>query len=218
MEMSLKQVEEMQFIHQKLGCQILPPLVMDDKGIRRSEKYVGATNLKLENGRYWRNLEEISTIIIPVSCQSNVRKCQNQLILKIEKDSREVEVNDTRRQIGSLVVLQKHLDQLNYMVKDTVGGEFEIKKLASKVDTNQVSEPVDCGVMAIIIANHLALELQGEPIFQIFSNDWLRSHRYYLMFNLELGFTKMEIGKSGHSVREEESELSIDKKSSLLWK
>ncbi|KEJ82580.1 hypothetical protein OXYTRIMIC_407 [Oxytricha trifallax] len=86
------------------------------------------------------------------------------------------------------------------------------------MDTNKVSEPIDCGVMPILIANHFALELKGEPVFQIFLNDWINMQRQQMIFNLEVGFTKMEIGKSGHSVRDDEAEMNTKKQNSMLWR
>ncbi|KEJ82706.1 hypothetical protein OXYTRIMIC_472 [Oxytricha trifallax] len=41
--------------------------------------------------------------------------------------------------------------------------------------------------------------------------------RYYLMFNLEIGQNKMEIGKSGLTIQEEEAERNMEQKSLLIW-
>ncbi|KEJ82630.1 hypothetical protein OXYTRIMIC_216 [Oxytricha trifallax] len=65
--------------------------------------------------------------------------------------------------------------------------------------------------------NHLALELRGEPIFQIFSQDWIKMQRYYLLFNLEVGHMKMEIGKSGVNTQERDLEQIKNKRNETLW-
>ncbi|KEJ82965.1 hypothetical protein OXYTRIMIC_652 [Oxytricha trifallax] len=65
--------------------------------------------------------------------------------------------------------------------------------------------------------NHLALELQGQPVFQIFAKDWLNMQKYYLMINLELGFVRIDIGRSGMTIEKEEMEANREKKSEALW-
>ncbi|KEJ82924.1 hypothetical protein OXYTRIMIC_524 [Oxytricha trifallax] len=87
----------------------------------------------------------------------------------------------------------------------------------SKPEVNQVKDPVDCGVMAILTANHLALELEGEPVFQIFAKDWVNMQRYYLAFNLEVGHMKLEIGKSGITVNAEDTEYIAEKRNESIW-
>ncbi|KEJ82481.1 hypothetical protein OXYTRIMIC_178 [Oxytricha trifallax] len=218
MEMCLKQVEEMQFTYGKQKCLILPPMVMDDNGLRGVERWIGSTNWKLDNAKFWRDQEEIENIIIPTSCQSKMKNCQNWVIMKVERNSKQLEIFDVRKNVGSLAIIQKFVKQLNVMTQETVGPQFRAERVTSKVETNQVRDPEDCGVLALLIANHLALELEGDPILQIFAKDWINMQRYYLMFNLEVGFNKMEIGKSGIAIVEEEAEKNIEKRSSLIWK
>ncbi|KEJ82977.1 hypothetical protein OXYTRIMIC_420 [Oxytricha trifallax] len=98
-----------------------------------------------------------------------------------------------------------------------MGKAYKADKVVIKQETNQVKDPEDCGVMAILIANHLALELVGEPIFQIFAKDWMNIQRYYLMFNLEVGLMKLEIGKSGVIVEEKTIEIIREKNNEMLW-
>ncbi|KEJ82518.1 hypothetical protein OXYTRIMIC_579 [Oxytricha trifallax] len=98
-----------------------------------------------------------------------------------------------------------------------VGVDFKISKLANMMETNQVRDPEDCGILATLIINHLALELDGQPVFQIFSKDWVNMQRYYLKFNLEIGFTKMEIGRSGKAIIEDEAVREMEGKSELIW-
>ncbi|KEJ83157.1 hypothetical protein OXYTRIMIC_446 [Oxytricha trifallax] len=218
MEVCLKQIEEAQIKEEKTSHLILPPIVMDDKGILQIEKCVGTTNWKHENSRYWRDSGEVKSILIPVSCQSSIKKCRNWVILRVTENTKELEMYDSRRVVGSLAVIQKYLQQINQLIKETVGKEFTVSKITCKPEINQVADPENCGLLAILMANHLALELQGEPIFQIFSKDWLNVQRYYLAFNLEVGHMKLEIGKSGVTVNAEETELVAEKRNGDLWK
>ncbi|KEJ82667.1 hypothetical protein OXYTRIMIC_583 [Oxytricha trifallax] len=41
--------------------------------------------------------------------------------------------------------------------------------------------------------------------------------RYYLMFNLEVGSVRMEIGKSGITIQEDELERDMERKNDLIW-
>ncbi|KEJ83073.1 hypothetical protein OXYTRIMIC_214 [Oxytricha trifallax] len=217
LEIVMSQIEEVQFMFQKDRHLILPPMIMNDKGIRQVEKYIGSTNWKLDNSRYWRIIDDISNIIIPICCQSSVKNCQNWIVVMIERGTKQMEVYDTRRQIGSMAIIQRQLKSINQVTKETIGMEYKIEKVVSKMETNQVNDPEDCGLLAILITNHLALELEGEPVFQIFSKDWLSMQRYYLMLNLEVGFMKMEIGKSGYLIREEEAVQNQEKRSEMIW-
>ncbi|KEJ82670.1 hypothetical protein OXYTRIMIC_117 [Oxytricha trifallax] len=209
MEKSLSLVEEVQFAHQKLKCSILPPVVMDDKGIRQREKYIGQTNWKIENSKYWRNHDDIQSVIIPLVCLSIVKNCQNWVVLKIDKGSKKLEIYDSRRQIGSLALIQKFGSQINELMDGIMGPSYKAESIVNKQDVNQVTYPQDCGLLAILIANHLALEIAGEPIFQIFSKDWLNMQRYYLMFSLEIGTTRWKL--------ENQDSLSKKRKQRGIW-
>ncbi|KEJ82978.1 hypothetical protein OXYTRIMIC_033 [Oxytricha trifallax] len=70
MEICSRHVEDAQFSKQKTSQMILPPIVLNDKGIVQVEKAIGSTNWKLENGKFWREEEDIKSAIIPVCCQS----------------------------------------------------------------------------------------------------------------------------------------------------
>ncbi|KEJ82496.1 hypothetical protein OXYTRIMIC_418 [Oxytricha trifallax] len=217
MEVCLRQIEEAQFCDQKISRMILPPIVMNDKGVAQIEKLIRATNWKIENIRFWRESQVVKIVIIPISCQSILKNCRNWVVLKIDKDAGQVEIYDTRREIGSLAIIQKHLDQINQMMVEIMGKEYQVEKIQCKPETNQVRDPEDCGLISILIMNHLALELRGEPIFQIFSQDWIKMQRYYLLFNLEVGHMKMEIGKSGVNTQERDLEQITNKRNETLW-
>ncbi|KEJ82600.1 hypothetical protein OXYTRIMIC_708 [Oxytricha trifallax] len=216
LEIVMSQTEEVQFMFQKDRHLILPPMIMNDKGIHQVEKYIGSANWKLDNIRYWR-IDDISNIVIPICCQSSMKNSQNWIVVRIEKGTKQMEVYDTRRQIGSMAILQKQLKSINQVTSEKIEVECKIEKAISKLETNQVKDPEDCGLLAILIANHLALEIEGEPIFLIFSKDWLSMQRYYIMLNLEVGFTKMEIGKSGYLIREEKADQNQEKRSEFIW-
>ncbi|KEJ82704.1 hypothetical protein OXYTRIMIC_058 [Oxytricha trifallax] len=217
MEVCVRQIEEVQFCEQRIAQMILPPIVLNDKGITQLERNIGATNWKIENGRFWRESQDVQSVIIPISCQSILKNCRNWVIIRITKKSGKAEIYDTRKNVGSLAIVQKYLSQLNQMVTEIHGKEFQAQKIICKPETNQVRDPEDCGLMAILILNHLALELQGEPIFQIFSNDWTKMQRYYLLFNLEIGYMRMEIGKSGIALEEKDMDKITDKRNQTLW-
>ncbi|KEJ83115.1 hypothetical protein OXYTRIMIC_258 [Oxytricha trifallax] len=217
-EMCLRQIEEAQFSEVKISQLILPPIVMNDKGVLHLEECIGSTNWKLDNSKYWREPESIESILIPVCWQSSIKNCQNWILLRMKRGSGGAEVYDTRRQVGSVAVIQKHLRQVNEMVSQVMGKDYQAKQLITKPEINQVMDPEDCGVLLILMVNHLALEIPGEPIFQIFSKDWINMQRYYLMFNLEVGVMKLEIGKSGISIREEDVEQITEKRNGILWK
>ncbi|KEJ83149.1 hypothetical protein OXYTRIMIC_345 [Oxytricha trifallax] len=217
LETITRQIEEVQINEQKVRYLTLPPVVLNDNGIHRLEKCIGESNWKLENGKFWRGTDDITGVLIPTSCQSSVKHCQNWVILKVERKSGAIEIYDTRREVGSYAVLQKHIAQLSELASGIVGDDFKVSKLVSMMETNQVRDPEDCGVLATLIINHLALELDGQPVFQIFAKDWVNIQRYYLMFNLEVGFTKMEIGRSGKAISEEETIREMERKSELIW-
>ncbi|KEJ83166.1 hypothetical protein OXYTRIMIC_143 [Oxytricha trifallax] len=204
METCTKQIEELQFSLMRLNYLILPPITMREQGIAQMEKTIGTMNCKLQNSKYWRQMEEIEEILIPVCCQGSIKNYQNWIIMKIKNQGKVVEVYDPRRLVRSLVILQKSLRRLNEVIVGTVGKDYEVKTIATKTDTNQCMLPEDCGIKALLIINHLALELPGEPVFQIFGKDWIQMQRYYMMLNLEVGYMKMEIGKSGFALKEEE--------------
>ncbi|KEJ82611.1 hypothetical protein OXYTRIMIC_803 [Oxytricha trifallax] len=84
------------------------------------------------------------------------------------------------------------------------------------METNQVRDPEDCGVLATLIINHL-LRIGWTTSVSDFAKDWLNMQRYYLMFNLEVGFSKMEIGRSGKAISEEETIREMERKSELIW-
>ncbi|KEJ82718.1 hypothetical protein OXYTRIMIC_125 [Oxytricha trifallax] len=98
-----------------------------------------------------------------------------------------------------------------------MGKDYEVKKIATTADTNQCMLPEDCGIIALQIINHLALELPVEPVFQIFGKYWIQMQRYYMMLNLEVGYMKMEIGKSGFALREEEMLKVKEQQSESMW-
>ncbi|KEJ83173.1 hypothetical protein OXYTRIMIC_378 [Oxytricha trifallax] len=103
------------------------------------------------------------------------------------KDTRRVDVYDIRKQVGALALLQRHLTQFNNQIGQTIGKRaYAERNFLSKPEINQVKAE-DCGILAILMANYLALELPGEAVFQIFAKYWINMQRYYLMFNLEVG-------------------------------
>ncbi|KEJ82593.1 hypothetical protein OXYTRIMIC_471 [Oxytricha trifallax] len=206
MEAISQQMEEVQFSQNKLRIMIMPPIVMNDKGIQSLEKIIGSVNWKLDNGKYWRDTEEVEGVVIPTSCQSNLKNCKNWVILKIEKGAKTLEIHDTRKSIGSLAIIQKHLGKLSELLEETIGKEFKIDKLSGLVNTNQVKDPEDCGIMAILISNHIVMELQGEPVFQIFAKDWINMQRYYMM-----------TWKSGIALSDEEMARDTEKKNDKIW-
>ncbi|KEJ82923.1 hypothetical protein OXYTRIMIC_573 [Oxytricha trifallax] len=217
MEQCLKLIEEVQFNEQRLSQIILPPIVLNDRGITQLEKCIGTMNWKIENCKFWRQQEHIEAALLPVCCQSSIRNCQNWIILKIAKHSHKLEMMDTRRQVGSYAIVQKHMRQLSSLLSEVLGKEYAINQISKIQEINQVKDPEDYGIMAILMINHLALELQGQPVFQIFAKDWLNMQRYYLMLNLELGFVKIDIGRSGLAIEKEEMEVNREKKSEALW-
>ncbi|KEJ82429.1 hypothetical protein OXYTRIMIC_316 [Oxytricha trifallax] len=217
MEVCLRQIEEAQFSEEKISHMIISPVVMNDKGVIQIERVVGSTNWKMENGKFWREEQDIRSIIIPISCQSSIKGCRNWIVLRITKGSGAIEVFDARRNVGSLALIQKHQKQIILMITEIMGKDFKADKIVIRNDTNQVSDPEDCGVMAILITNHLALELEGEPIFQIFAKDWVNMQRYYLLYNLEVGLMKLEIGKSGITVEDQTMELIRERRNEALW-
>ncbi|KEJ82605.1 hypothetical protein OXYTRIMIC_658 [Oxytricha trifallax] len=210
-------IEEVQFNQRSNDFIILPPIVVNDKGIESLERVIETTNYKLENGRFWRSLEDISGMILPVCCQGSIKNCQNWTVWRIMRDSKTLEVYDSRTSVGSLAVIQKSTRQLNELMEGTLGKRFWLKRIEGKTGLHQVRDPEDCGILAILTINHLALDLQGEPIFQIFAKDWINMQRYYLMFNLEVGSVRMEIGKSGITIQEDELERDIERKNELIW-
>ncbi|KEJ83013.1 hypothetical protein OXYTRIMIC_782 [Oxytricha trifallax] len=216
-EVTTNQIEEAQFNQGKTGFLILPPLVVDDRGILSLEKIIGITNWKLDNGRFWRDTEALRGVIIPICCKGSLRNCKNWVIVKVEREAKTLEIYDTRRAIGSFALIQKHLGKVNELIANTVGNDFKVNKLQSMVNTNQVSDPEDCGIMAILITNHLALELQGEPIFQIFAKDWINMQRYYILFNMEVVFMKMKIGRSGVALSDDEIAEDTEKRNEGIW-
>ncbi|KEJ82700.1 hypothetical protein OXYTRIMIC_495 [Oxytricha trifallax] len=217
MESITRLIEELQFSQGKTKLLVLPPMVVNDKGIQMMERSIGRINWKLENGKFWRDVEDITGVIIPLSCQSSMKYCKNWVVLGIERKSMVLEIYDTRRAVGSYAILQRYADQISELAIGVVGRDFRVNKLLIMTETNQVADPVDCGILSALIINHLALELQGEPVFQIFAKDWLNMQRYYLMFNLEVGHNKMEIGRSGMAIQEEEVERDLEKKGELIW-
>ncbi|KEJ82739.1 hypothetical protein OXYTRIMIC_323 [Oxytricha trifallax] len=217
MEAFSRQIEEVQFSQSRQEYQILPSVVLNDNGFQNIEKSIGASNWKLENGKFWRYQDEIQGVVLPINCQGAIKNCQNWVVAKIERNSKKMEIYDSRRAIGSLAIIQKYQRQLCEFIDGTIGKEFKTNKIEMKNETNQVNDPQDCGVMAMLIINHLALELQGEPFFQIFAKDWINSQRYYTMFNLEVGYMKMQIGRSGMTLEEEEVTRDIERKSMMLW-
>ncbi|KEJ82754.1 hypothetical protein OXYTRIMIC_605 [Oxytricha trifallax] len=217
MEVYLRQIEEAQFCDEKISRMILPPIVVNDKGVTHIEKLIGATNWKIENSRFLRESQDVKSVIITVSCQSILKICRNWVVLKIDKDSGQVEVYDTRKEVGSLAIIQKRLDQINQMMMEIMGKEFCLGKIQCKPETNQVKDPEDCGLISILIMNHLAFELKGGPIFQIFLQDLIKMQRYYLLLNLEVGYMRMEIGKSGVTIQEKDLEQITNKRNETLW-
>ncbi|KEJ82681.1 hypothetical protein OXYTRIMIC_438 [Oxytricha trifallax] len=181
------------------------------------EKSIGKSNWKIENGKQWRETEDIAGKIIPTSCQSNIKHCKSWVVLKIERKSGTMEIYDTIRKMGSYALLQKHIAQLREHETGIVGNDFKVNKLACMIETNQARDPEDCGVLATLVINHLALELEGQPVFQIFSKDWLNMQRYYFVFNLEIGFTQMENFRSGKAISEDEAIREMERKSELIW-
>ncbi|KEJ82529.1 hypothetical protein OXYTRIMIC_689 [Oxytricha trifallax] len=137
--------------------------------------------------------------------------------MKITENTQIMEMFDPRKQVASLAEIQKHLNDFNTFMKDTVWKKFLVNKVMTKPEVNQVKDPIDCGVMSILTANHLALELQGEPMFQIFAKDWVNMQRYYLAFNLEVGHMKLETGKSGITVNAEDTEYIAEKRNQSIW-
>ncbi|KEJ82468.1 hypothetical protein OXYTRIMIC_484 [Oxytricha trifallax] len=126
-------------------------------------------------------------------------------------------VYDSKKSEGSLAIIQKHLKKISEFSEGTIGKEFRIKKIEIKSQTNQVRNPEECGVMAKFIVIYLALELPGEPVFQIFAKDWINWQRYYTTLNLEIGYMKMEIGKSGMAVEEEEVARETERNNIMMW-
>ncbi|KEJ83035.1 hypothetical protein OXYTRIMIC_053 [Oxytricha trifallax] len=183
---------------------------------RSGMKIIGTTNWKIENGKFWRAQEDTQGIILPVCCQGNIRNCKNWVVLKIEKKSKMLEIYDSIRSIGSLA-LQKAARQINELQEGREGRKFQVKRIISKIETLQVTNPEDQRVMAIQTINHLAMELAGEPVFQIFANNQVSMQRYYLMFNLELGFLKNEIGRSVIAIKEKELKRDMERRNDLIW-
>ncbi|KEJ82903.1 hypothetical protein OXYTRIMIC_756 [Oxytricha trifallax] len=121
MEVCLRQTEESQFCDQKISRMILHQIVMNDKGVTQIEKLIGATNWQIQNSRFLRESQDVKSVIIPVSFQSILKNCRNWVVLKIDKDSGQVEVYETRKEVGSLAIIQKHLDQINQMMIEIMG-------------------------------------------------------------------------------------------------
>ncbi|KEJ83009.1 hypothetical protein OXYTRIMIC_180 [Oxytricha trifallax] len=217
MESCTKQIEELQSSLVRMNYLILPPIIMREQGIAQMKKTIGTMNWKLDNSKYWREMEEIEGIIIPVCFQGSVKNCQNWVVMKIEKQGKVLEVYDPRRQVGSLAILQKNLRRLNEVIIGTMGKDYEVKKIATKADKNQCMLPEDCGIIALLIINHLVLELPGEPVFQIFVKDWIQMQRQHMMLNLEVGYMKMEIGKSGFALRKEEMLRVQEQQNESMW-
>ncbi|KEJ82847.1 hypothetical protein OXYTRIMIC_533 [Oxytricha trifallax] len=110
------------------------------------------------------------------------------------------------------------MDQISELAIGVVGREFRVNKLLNMAETNQVADIVDCEILLALIINYLALELQGDPVFQIFAKDWLNMQRqYFLMFNLDVGHNKIEIGRSGIAIQEDEVERDLEKKGEMIW-
>ncbi|KEJ83090.1 hypothetical protein OXYTRIMIC_349 [Oxytricha trifallax] len=153
-----------------------------------------------------------------MSCQGLIKKCRNQLVVKTERGSKKLEIYDSRKSVGSLAIVQKHLRQISEFSEGTIGKEFRVSKIESKSETNQVKDPENFGVMAILIVNHLALELPGEAVFQIFAKDWINGQRYYAIFlPRKIGHMKMEILKSGMALEEEKVARETERKNVMIW-
>ncbi|KEJ82594.1 hypothetical protein OXYTRIMIC_035 [Oxytricha trifallax] len=129
LEIVMSQTEEVQFMFQKDRQFILPPIIMNDKGIHQVEKYIGSTNWKLDNSRYWRIIDDISNVIIPICCQSSVKNCYNWIVVRIEKETKQMEVYDTRRQIGGKSgALQFYKSNSNRQIKSLKKQQGQITK------------------------------------------------------------------------------------------
>ncbi|KEJ82970.1 hypothetical protein OXYTRIMIC_062 [Oxytricha trifallax] len=203
LEVCMRQIEKAQFNEGKTS-QVISPISINDKGISHLDKCIGSINWKLENCKYWRSQDD-TTELHELDNNEN-----NQM-------PGETEIYDTRRLIGSLAEIQKHIKQLNEVMTGTMGQEFQTSRIIIKQEINQTKDPEDCGLLAILIANHLADEIPGELIFQIFAKDWLNMQRYYLIYNFERGYMRMEFGKSGRSIKDSEVEANDKTRNKNLW-
>ncbi|KEJ82626.1 hypothetical protein OXYTRIMIC_301 [Oxytricha trifallax] len=206
-EMTSNLIEEVQFNQRSNDFIILPPIVVNDKGIESLERVIETTNYKLENGRFWRSLEDISGMILPVCCQGSIKNCQNWTVWRIMRDSKTLEVYDSRTSVGSLAVIQKSTRQLNELMEGTLGKRFWLKRIEGKTGLHQVRDPEDCGILAILTINHLALDLQGNPYSKSLPKIGLT----------QVGSVRMEIGKSGITIQEDELKRDIERKNELIW-
>ncbi|KEJ82564.1 hypothetical protein OXYTRIMIC_528 [Oxytricha trifallax] len=199
MKVCLKQIEVAQIKEQKTSHQFYHQLSQMTKEFDNFRNAWGRLNWKHESSRYCRDSGEIKSILISISCLGSIKKCW--VILRVTENTKVVDMYDNRKVVGCIAVIQKYLHQINQLYKETVGNKFIVNQITCKPEINQVADSENCGLLAILMANHLALELR-RTIFQIF----------------QMGHMKLEIGKTGVTVNEEETELVAEKRNEDLQK
>ncbi|KEJ82683.1 hypothetical protein OXYTRIMIC_388 [Oxytricha trifallax] len=129
LESIIRQIEKVQIREQKIQYLTLPPVVLNDSRIHRLEKSIGESIWKLENGKYCIETKDIAGVIIPTSWQSSVKHCTNWVVLKVERKSGTIEIYDTRKEVESNAVLQKHIAQVSELASGIVGNDFKVSYL-----------------------------------------------------------------------------------------
>ncbi|KEJ82381.1 hypothetical protein OXYTRIMIC_515 [Oxytricha trifallax] len=207
MEDCLKMIEEVQLKEHKFTQLILPPIVLNDKGMVQMEKSIASMTWKLENG----SVLETTRTGRGNHFASMLPKL-NQEVSKLDNFESDQEVTNDG-DIGC----KKASWQLSGSTVVSRSTEHPPQRSnGERIHNRQnIHEPGD--QPSTRPRGLRTLEIPGQPVFQIFANDWINMQRYYLMFNLEIGYIKIEIGRSGKAVEKQEVERIAEKKNEALW-